>query len=114
MTAIGLIREFIVRKSYSGGIFASSVAHWITAYCVMTFWCASFDTSEDNRTNFVTSTNIYGTAVIAYRIWSLNKALKSAGLVDGGPSLAVSHRIFTILLTYIDQCGVLGGTSHIC
>ncbi|TFK91986.1 hypothetical protein K466DRAFT_269660 [Polyporus arcularius HHB13444] len=75
-TGIAMIHQFLVSKP-SGSVFDPAVNRWIEAYCAMTFF-----------------TNIYGTAVIAYRIWATNRSMKNLGLYDGGRSLLESMAIF--------------------
>ncbi|RPD57938.1 hypothetical protein L226DRAFT_470246 [Lentinus tigrinus ALCF2SS1-7] len=75
-TGIGMIHQFLVSKP-TGSVFDPIVTRWITAYCVMTFL-----------------TNIYGTIVIAYRIWATNRLLKNTGMYDGTRSLLETMAIF--------------------
>ncbi|KAI0715807.1 hypothetical protein C8T65DRAFT_770703 [Cerioporus squamosus] len=76
-TGIGMIYQFLASTPTGSAIYAPALSRWITAYCVMTFL-----------------TNIYGTVVIAYRIWATNRSLKSAGLYDGSRSLLETMAIF--------------------
>nr|VWP00377.1 SH3 domain-containing protein [Ganoderma boninense] len=72
----GMIRQFTVSHSDTG-VFTAAVGPWITATCVTTV-----------------CTNFYGTVVIAYRVWSSNRLLRSTGVLEGGRNLLDSIAIF--------------------
>ncbi|KAI0753201.1 hypothetical protein C8Q80DRAFT_1150650 [Daedaleopsis nitida] len=69
----GEIYSFLVTPT-SDGVFTNEVGQWITACCVMTV-----------------CTNIYCTAVIAWRIWRISRAFRNSrlGSISHGTSILV-------------------------
>ncbi|KAH9909431.1 uncharacterized protein BXZ73DRAFT_84126 [Epithele typhae] len=75
-TGIGLIHQFLLSEP-GGTVFDPKINRWITAYTTMTF-----------------GTNIYGTVVIAYRIWSTNRMIVGSGLQQAGDNVQGALAIF--------------------
>ncbi|KAI0763273.1 hypothetical protein BD413DRAFT_210180 [Trametes elegans] len=67
-SGIGLLYEFTAPAA-NGGIFAETVFRWIIGYCVATL-----------------ATNLYGTVMIAHKIWSMNRRRKQNGLMRANGS----------------------------
>ncbi|PIL33645.1 hypothetical protein GSI_04268 [Ganoderma sinense ZZ0214-1] len=72
----GLIWKFTFSHSDTG-VFTATIGPWITATCVMTV-----------------CTNVYGTVVIAYRVWTSNRLLRKMGVLADGRNLLESIAIF--------------------
>ncbi|KAI0648751.1 hypothetical protein C8Q79DRAFT_469495 [Trametes meyenii] len=66
-SGVGVLREFSVTHKRADEIFAQTVTRWIIGVIVSTLL-----------------TKLYGTAMIAYRIFLVNKSLKQTGLRSGG------------------------------
>ncbi|KAH9902424.1 hypothetical protein C8Q73DRAFT_2559 [Cubamyces lactineus] len=76
-SAIGLLYVFKTLNP-NAGIFASTIAPWILGYCVATL-----------------ATNLYGTAMIAYKICNINYLARKTGLMQtSGGSLLGGLAIF--------------------
>ncbi|KAI0753202.1 hypothetical protein C8Q80DRAFT_1267623 [Daedaleopsis nitida] len=67
----GEIHSFVVTQT---SVFTSTVGRWITAGCIMTV-----------------CTNIYCTVVIAWRIWSVNRALRDSRLRSFSTGTSILH-----------------------
>ncbi|KAI0808262.1 hypothetical protein C8Q74DRAFT_125405 [Fomes fomentarius] len=73
---IGLLYEFD-HASPSKSVFAAAVGRWITGYCGATL-----------------CTNLYGTIMIAYRIWSTNRFMRKNHIWASGRDLMSAMAIF--------------------
>ena len=83
-----MIHQFMASTS-DVGVFTAAVRPWIAATCVMTIVVRVLATGT-SCSDAISCTNVYGTSVIAWRVWDSNRVLRRTGILEGGRNILVS------------------------